>query len=59
MRVLLACLACLMLLVGARAHAQDVATLLSPSKPKAPEAIALADIPGRADADEAMLAAML
>lgn len=52
MRVLLACLACLMLLVGARAHAQDVATLLSPSKPKAPEAIALADIPGRADADE-------
>ena len=52
MRVLLACLACLMLLVGPGAHAQDVATLLSPSKPKAPEAIALADIPGRADADE-------
>ena len=52
MRVLLACLACLMLLVGPGAHAQDVTTLLSPSKPKAPEAIALADIPGRADADE-------
>ena len=52
MRVLLACLACLVLSVANAATAQDVTTLLSPSKPKAPEAIALADIPGRADADE-------
>ena len=52
MRVLLACLACLVLSVANAATAQDVTTLLSPFKPKAPEAIALADIPGRADADE-------
>ena len=52
MRVLLACLACLVLSVANAAKAQDVTTLLSPSKPKAPEAITLADIPGRADADE-------
>lgn len=52
MRVLLARLACLALLAASGARAQDVATLLSPSKPKAPEAIALAEIPGRADADE-------
>jgi small-conductance mechanosensitive channel len=52
MRVLLACLACLVLSVTFGARAQDATTLLSPAKPKAPEAIALADIPGRADADE-------
>ena len=52
MRVLLACLACLVLSVANAAKAQDVTTLLSPAKPKAPEAITLADIPGRADADE-------
>lgn len=52
MRVLLACLACLVLSMANAAKAQDVTTLLSPSKPKAPEAITLADIPGRADADE-------
>lgn len=52
MRVLLACLACLLLSVTPGARAQDATTLLSPSKPKAPEAIALAEIPGRADADE-------
>ena len=52
MRVLLACLACLVLFVAPAAGAQDATTLLSPSKPKAPEAIALAEIPARADADE-------
>ena len=52
MRVLMACLACLVLSMANAAKAQDVTTLLSPSKPKAPEAITLADIPGRADADE-------
>lgn len=52
MRVLLACLACLMLLAMPRARAQDITTLLSPAKPRASEAIALADVPSRADADE-------
>ena len=36
MRVLLACLACLVLSMANAAKAQDVTTLLSPSKPKAP-----------------------
>ncbi|MEJ2791404.1 MULTISPECIES: mechanosensitive ion channel domain-containing protein [unclassified Pseudoxanthomonas] len=49
MRLLLACLCCLL---PAFVAAQDATILLSPAKPKAPEAIALADIPGRADADE-------
>ena len=52
MRVLLALLACLLPFATPVAYAQDATTLLSPSKPKAPEAIALAEIPGRADADE-------
>lgn len=45
-------LACLVLFATSVAVAQDATTLLSPAKPKAPEAIALAEIPGRADADE-------
>jgi len=48
-RLLLACLCCVLPL---SALAQDVTALLAPTKPKTPEAIALADIPGRADADE-------
>ena len=51
-RVLLACLVCLLFSAAPGALAQDATTLLSPAKPKAPEAIALAEIPGRADADE-------
>lgn len=52
MRVPLAWLACLVLSFAHAAHAQDTTTLLSPSKPKAAEAIPLAEIPARADADE-------
>ena len=52
MRVLLACLVCLLFSAVPGAWAQDATTLLSPAKPKAPEAITLADVPGRADADE-------
>ncbi len=51
-RTLLACLACLCWLLASSARAQDAATLLAPSKPKPAEAIALADVPFRADADE-------
>lgn len=51
-RALLACLVCLCGLAAPGVHAQEATTLLTPGKPKAPEAIALADIPGRADADE-------
>ena len=52
MRVLPVLLACLLPFATLDAHAQDATTLLSPARPKAPEAIALADIPARADADE-------
>lgn len=52
MRVLLACLACLVILAASAVRAQDATTLLSPTKPKVPEAIPLAEIPARADADE-------
>lgn len=52
MHVLPVLLACLLPFAALVAHAQDATTLLSPARPKAPEAIALADIPARADADE-------
>lgn len=52
MHVLLAFSACLLLFAAHPGYAQDATTLLSPSKPRVPEAIALADVPGRADADE-------
>jgi small-conductance mechanosensitive channel len=52
MRVMLACLAWLMVLATPLARAQDVTTLLSTAKPRAAAAIAMADVPSRADADE-------
>ncbi|WP_287757508.1 mechanosensitive ion channel domain-containing protein [Pseudoxanthomonas sp.] len=52
MRVLLALLACLLPFAAPLGYAQDATTLLAPSKPRVSAAIALADIPGRADTDE-------
>lgn len=52
MRVLLALLACLLPFAAPLGYAQDATTLLAPSKPRVSEAIALADIPHRADTDE-------